>query len=78
MRRVLSVVAAAILIGLVGLTPAYAAPANWGQEVKACNSSDCYPLDTSRGGYVRVQAADEQGPGYAWEIHNLAHPGNSH
>ena len=28
-------------------------------------------------GYVSGQARDAQGPGYAWEIHTYAEPGNS-
>ncbi len=56
---------------------AVAAPANWGQEVKACNQTSCYPGGTSRGVYVSTQARDAQGPGYAWEIHELAKPGSS-
>ncbi len=56
--------------------PAAAAPSSWGQEVKACNLSSCYP-EGSRGDYVGGQAADAQGPGYAWEIHELANPGRS-
>lgn len=50
---------------------------NWGQEVKACNLSDCYPGGMSRGEYVRVQAQDDQEPGYGWEIHALVSPGKS-
>lgn len=58
--------------------PAAAAPHNWGQEVKNCNlTPGCYPGGTQRGAYVSGQAADGDGPGYAWEIHNLAKPGNS-
>ena len=53
------------------------AATNWGQEVKDCNSQSCYPDGASRGGYVRVQAEDSQYPGYGWEIHNLAYPGES-
>ena len=50
---------------------------NWGQEVKSCNQSDCYPGGTSRGEYVRGQARDAEGPGYGGEIHALANPGKS-
>ena len=50
---------------------------NWGQEVKGCNSSGCYPGNESRGEYVRDQARDDQGPGYGREIHDLANPGKS-
>ena len=69
--------AAAVIGCSLSAAPANAAYANWGQEVKACNSSSCYPDGGSRGSYVRVQARDDQGPGYGWEIHNLAHPGSS-
>lgn len=62
---------------VVAVAPASAAPRNWGQEVKDCNHSSCYPQGSSRGGYVRGQARDGQGPGYGWEIHDLAHPGHS-
>jgi hypothetical protein len=51
---------------------------NWGQEVKSCNQTSCYPGGGSRGSYVSGQARDSEGPGYAWEIHTLAHPGQSH
>lgn len=51
---------------------------NWGQEVKAANQDpNGYPGGTSRGAYVSGQARDNQTPGYGWEIHNLANPGNS-
>jgi hypothetical protein len=50
---------------------------SWGQEVKACNQSSCYPGGTNRGTYVRDQAQDDQTPGYGREIHDLATPGNS-
>lgn len=63
---------AALVGGSVG-----AAPTNWGQAVKECNQTSCYPDGTSRGVYVSGQANDSQTPGYAWEIHNLANPGNS-
>ena len=72
---------------LTGVAPALAAPGgtgqtlaaqnNWGQEVKACNLTSCHPDGTSRGGYVSGQAQDSQTPGYAWEIQNLANPGNA-
>lgn len=65
-------------MGLPGASPALAAPPDsWGQEVKACNQTDCYPGGTNRGEYVRQQAHDSDSPGYGWEIHNLANPGNS-
>ena len=83
MKRIVTraalVVLAGLGIGLVGAAPAGAAAQdNWGQEVKECNQTGCYPGGTSRGAYVRDQARDSQGPGYGWEIHNLAHPGKSH
>jgi hypothetical protein len=61
------------------LTPAvsYAAQDNWGQEVKACvKNPDCYNGGT-RGEYVRDEARDESGRGYADEIHGLANPGKA-
>jgi hypothetical protein len=53
------------------------APDNWGQEVKKCNQENCYPGGTNRGAYVSGQAKDEEGPGYAEEIHKYAKPGKS-
>ncbi|CCF84605.1 hypothetical protein [Nitrolancea hollandica] len=77
-RKLLTVIAAALLaLGVVAGAGAQAFPNNWGQEVSGCNHSDCYPGGTSRGGYVSGQARDAEGPGYGWEIHNLANPGNS-
>jgi len=78
MKYSIVTVGAAILAGAV-LVPsaATAAPANWGQEVKACNQSSCYPGGESRGAYVSGQARDDQGPGYGYEIHTLAYPGHS-
>ncbi|HSN11114.1 MAG TPA: hypothetical protein VLS51_03255 [Propionibacteriaceae bacterium] len=73
-------VATAGVVGILSVTGATAAHAtdNWGQVVKACNSTPwCYPGDGSRGSYVAVQANDSEGPGYAWEIHAYALPGNS-
>ena len=67
---------AAACVG-ISTTAASAAPNNWGQEVKACNQASCYPGGTNRGAYVSGQAGDGQGPGYAWEIHQFASPGNS-
>jgi hypothetical protein len=55
----------------------HAAPDNWGQEVKECNQTDCYPGGTSRGEYVRGQARDDSGRGYGQEIHDLADPGKA-
>ena len=60
-----------------GAAPAQGEQSNWGQEVKACNATDCYPGGTSRGEYVRGQANDSEGPGYASEIHTYANPGKS-
>jgi hypothetical protein len=78
MKKVLLGATVVSILTVALSSPAVAAqPRNWGQEVKDCNSTSCYPLGTSRGGYVNVQANDGQGPGYAWEIHNLAHPGSS-
>jgi hypothetical protein len=51
---------------------ASAAPDTWGQEVKDCNAESCYPGETNRGAYVRGAATNEQTPGYANEIQNLA------
>jgi len=62
---------------VLAIPAASAQPTNWGQEVKECNQSSCYPGGTSRGEYVRDQAQDSQGPGYAGEIHELANPGKS-
>lgn len=69
-------IAAALVLSGGGAT-AYAQQDNWGQEVKACNQTSCYPAGTSRGEYVRDEARDGDGPGYASEIHTLAHPGKS-
>jgi hypothetical protein len=51
---------------------AAAAPDTWGQEVKDCNATSCYPGGTNRGAYVRTRAKDSETPGYAWEVQNLA------
>lgn len=77
MKKLVVSAALAVAGSVVLAVPAYAAPATWGQEVKDCNSVGCYPGSGSRGSYVRDQARDGQGPGYAWEIHNLANPGKS-
>lgn len=78
MKSLLLGAALAVVCSVTVAAPASAAEANnWGQEVKDCNHSSCYPGGSSRGGYVRGQARDGQGPGYGWEIHNLAHPGRS-
>ncbi|SDB82528.1 hypothetical protein GA0111570_10410 [Raineyella antarctica] len=52
-------------------------PGTWGQEVKACNLSACYPGGTDRGDYVNSQARDDSGRGYAQEIQDLANPGRA-
>lgn len=77
MKRTTATGIAVIGFVLVGSAPAAAANGytNWGQEVKVCNQSSCYPDGTSRGGYVAWQADDDDGPGYGWEILNLAYPG---
>jgi len=77
MKRLLLGAALLAVCSVIAAAPASAAPRNWGQEVKDCNHSSCYPQSSSRGGYVSGQARDEQGPGYGWEIHNLAQPGRS-
>lgn len=77
-KRAIVISTFALGMGLASAAPALAAPPdNWGQEVKACNQTNCYPDGTNRGEYVRQQAHDSESPGYAWEIHNLAKPGNS-
>ena len=77
-RRVAATAAlAGACVGISATTAAHAAGSNWGQEIKACKESNCYPGGTKRGAYVSGQAGDGQGPGYAWEIHNLANPGNA-
>jgi len=69
--------AAAAVWAVLSIGPVQSAPQdNWGQQVKACNQSNCYPDGTSRGAYVRQQARDDQGPGYGYEIQTLASPGN--
>jgi hypothetical protein len=70
--------AAAMVALLAVLSPANAKaqppppPDNWGQEVKSCNQTNCYPGGTSRGGYVNGQAKDDDAPGYGKEIQDLA------
>jgi hypothetical protein len=84
-RKVLKAVVVAAIgigIGLASAAPANAAkpsgpPDNWGQEVKDCNQTACYPGGTHRGQYVRGQAHDSETPGYAREIHELANPGQA-
>jgi len=78
MRR-LSRFGALVAVGAVFAVPATAGAdppsppgAAWGQEVKTCNLTACYPGGTSRGGYVSVQAGDAEGPGYGYEIQTLA------
>ena len=72
-----SVMIFAALILTTGVGASQAQQSNWGQQVKACNQTDCYPGGTSRGEYVRGQAKDSDRPGYASEIHSLANPGKS-
>ena len=74
--------AAALMAAAMALSAgtASAAPnanAAWGQAVKECNQTSCYPGGTSRGAYVQGQAQDESGFGYGQEIHTLANPGQS-
>lgn len=76
MKRILTIVFSVIGLILVG-APAANATANWGQEVKDCNMTSCYPGGTVRGAYVSTQAKDGEGPGYGWEIHTLANPGEA-
>jgi hypothetical protein len=77
MKRTLALGLSAFGLILLGGGSAGATPANWGQEVKQCNETSCYPGGTSRGAYVSGQARDGEGPGYAWEIHTLANPGSA-
>lgn len=81
MKKILIAVSVTLLLGMGSAALAEGksdVPANnWGQEVKACNQTNCYPGGTSRGEYVRVQAQDNQEPGYGWEIHTLVDPGKS-
>jgi hypothetical protein len=75
MTKLSSFAAAALTLAALS-SPALAAPpspaTNWGQQVKQANQGDEYPGGTSRGGYVREQARDDQGPGYGYEIQTLA------
>ncbi len=80
MKKIFTLTATVILLGsgasaFAQVTPPV--PNNWGQEVKSCNQTACYPGETSRGAYVSQQAKDNQGPGYGYEIHEFANPGNS-
>jgi hypothetical protein len=72
-----SVMIFAALFLTTGVGAVQAQQSNWGEEVKACNQTDCYPGGTSRGEYVSRQAKDSEDPGYAAEIHSLANPGKS-
>jgi hypothetical protein len=70
----------AAVLGMVGGTTAAHADnhwKNWGQEVKDANHTGGYGEGVSRGEYVREQANNESGPGYALEIHQKASPGKS-
>jgi len=52
---------------------------HWGQAVKACNASSCYPGGETRGAFVSG-AAQANPNGFATNIHNPslnANPGNS-
>lgn len=75
MTRLSSFAVAAVSLAALS-SPALAdAPSpttNWGQQVKQANLGDEYPGGTSRGGYVREQARDADGPGYGHEIQTLA------
>ncbi len=63
----------AVCAALIALPASAAAASNtWGQEVKACNATSCYPEGTDRGAYVMVQSQDSEAPGYASEIQNFA------
>jgi len=77
MRKIMMLGTGALMAVGVLAAPAGATPDTWGQQVKACNLTSCYPGATNRGTYVRGQATDSQAPGYAWEIHTFASPGNS-
>lgn len=79
MKRTIAVGISVIGFVVIGSVPAAADGhhENWGQEVKDCNQTSCYPGGTSRGAYVSGQAKDGEGPGYAWEIHTFANPGKA-
>ncbi len=77
MLRALATLAVVGIISVGGAGAAHADWKNWGQEVKDCNATSCYPGGETRGGYVNVQARDTESPGYAWEIHAYATPGKS-
>jgi hypothetical protein len=84
MKKIISIMAGIALLSVGGAALAEGnseqAKNNWGQQVKTCNltapNGPCYGGGT-RGEYVRVEAQDDQGPGYGWEIQTLANPGNS-
>ena len=78
-RHIPRLIAAAALMATIPATSVMAQTEfkNWGQEVKECNQTNCYPGGTKRGAYVREQARDAEGPGYGHEIHTLAKPGKS-
>src|SRR5262245_40947926 len=71
--KVSALMAATGILLAVSTAPAVAQTKfkNWGQEVKNCNQTSCYPGGTKRGAYVREQARDAEGPGYGYEIHKL-------
>ena len=68
---------AVALFPLSGQAKTKPGPNNWGQQVKTCNQTNCYPGGENRGSYVSKQARDADRPGYANEIHSLAKPGKS-
>jgi len=76
---------AAVGAALLATPMANAGPAtgpygpNWGQTVKACNSTSCYPGGETRGAFVSG-AAQTNANGFATNIHDTDHnatPGNS-
>ncbi len=75
-KRVVTAAAAALALGVPGA--ATAASGTWGQEVRDCNHSSCYPGAGNRGSYVSQQARDGQGPGYGYEIQTLAQQPRNH
>jgi hypothetical protein len=76
-KVVLALAIPALALGLAPVAQADQSDNQWGQDVKSCNASRCYPGGTTRGEYVNGQARDADGPGYGREIHDLAKPGKS-
>jgi hypothetical protein len=75
MNKYLIASSVALMTALLSFAAYAAAPSpdtNWGQQVKDCNLTSCYPGGTNRGTYVQGQATDTQGPGYGYEIQTLA------